>query len=76
MTNLAPPGYQTILIYGPAKIVVVTGKNDCRCSDGDQVVVSIRNDEVQNRLGQVKFKARKTHHQNIWRQHRLREDPL
>ena len=32
MTNLAPPGYQTILIYGPAKIVVVTGKNDCRCS--------------------------------------------
>ena len=34
MTNLAPPGYQTILIYGPAKIVVVTGKNDCRCSAG------------------------------------------
>ena len=32
MTNLAPPGYQTILIYGPAKIVVVTGKNDCRRS--------------------------------------------
>ena len=32
MTNLAPPGYQTILIYGPAKIVAVTGKNECRCS--------------------------------------------
>ena len=28
-------------------------------ADGDQVVVSIRNDEVQNRLGQVKFKARR-----------------
>ena len=36
MTNLAPPGYQTILIYGPAKIVVVTGKNDCRCSPWDE----------------------------------------
>ena len=22
------------LIYGPAKVVVVTGKNDCRCSGG------------------------------------------
>ena len=28
-------------------------------ADGDQVVVSIRNDEVQNRIGEVKFKARR-----------------
>ena len=28
-------------------------------ADGDQVLVSIRNDEVQNRIGEVKFKARR-----------------
>ena len=37
MTNLAPPGYQTIFLYGPAKIVVVTGKNDCRCSPAAKI---------------------------------------
>ena len=29
-------------------------------TDGDQVLVSIRNDEVQNRVGQVRFKSRRS----------------
>ena len=44
---------------GSTNLWAWTFDHDPKWTDGDQVLVSIRNDEVQNRIGEVKFKARR-----------------